>query len=258
MGDYERYGPPDVLLDRGEYKAGTYAPFSIIRSDGARILRGRRQLLEVGIGGNVADVPLSLVQCTTEDDKAITLGLHLETGEEPIGLGGQGSPVMARVQWGTEGGDNSVEVDLLQGTSFNLGCSYLRVVAFIDLGFDPPITGPASRTVSANVFVGGISSGAPPQRSFSRFAIAAAGFVDIAIPKYAANFDVCRTPFAGSYRIEQRDQLGAATIICQTDVGGGVDLPRKMSLTQLTRAVRFINTSGAVMDLASIIFGLNL
>ena len=266
MGDklYEDlYGPPDVPSEPGKYKAGSYAPLAILRSDGARILRGRRQLLFDPSTVEVGGAQLDLIQCTTGNDRAVTLGIHLEASQDDTNLlAGQAAPVVAQVQWGTEGGDNSAEVDILQGTSFNLGCSYLRIFATIDKQFgNPPVTGPQSRTVSANVYLGAISSGISPQRSFQRLAIAAAAFADFTVPKYATNLDVCRAPVPPSvvlesYRVEQRSFGGF--ILCQHDVAAGADLARKISLVQGTRIIRFINTGAAAVGAMAVIFGLNL
>lgn len=230
-----------------------YAPLSIISSKSPRVLRGRNQFIRdtTVVGAKV----IGLIQCITGDSYAVTLGLHFEASQDDtLVISGQGAPVVAFLEWGTEGGQNSAEIDILQGTSLSLGCSYLKVSARVDT--QQRLSAPQSRTVSSSVFLGGVSTSLPPQRSELILGLGVGVTIDIFLPKYAHNIRVCRTPFTSAYRIEQRSIGGF--LLCQTDVLTLTDLPAPIPITQVTRIIRIENIGAVIIDSMSVIFGLNL
>jgi hypothetical protein len=223
-----------------------------------------RSFLEGGAIGGMADVLLdslgpTVVNLFGPDGQAEMINVALGFGDVPfetenlVGVPvGTGS--FALVEWGVQSFVTAAEVDFNRGCAFSVAASYLRVtvsrrgtkigLATVRIGAFAsrlPMSGP--RPTRTRTFTAG--NGAP---------IAAAAAVVMAIPKYAVDVQVIRTPASNIVRLDWASVPGGA-------VGQNRDaanVQNRYIAPNLANALTITNEGAVDITSMSVVFGLSL
>ena len=182
----------------------------------------------------------------------VTLTMAPQPGAVPFVPGVNGLfDVTGLIEWGAGGVQASAEIDWLQGTTFSLACSYLRISAFGGTqapGVQPPVVGAfvGYETVNTN-------RGRTPQFTDIGGVAFPATFVELR-PNFAQNVRVYRNAQPGAsstpIRVEYLDQLFAVRYI--EDYGLGVNMQRPTDLSNDIRAIRIGATVPSILTAYSV------
>jgi hypothetical protein len=225
---------------------------------------GRRGLLDQLSAGNVGrsvDVkpsfsleadPTPIVGLDGDDEtaRAVTVTMSVPLFPASGVAGGGGHIVQGVVKWGIGGVQTEARFDVINGTTFSVLATWLRVLA---VNFASPVLG---RTIKVGAFVGYFPkpySPGPQLTLLTSTALADGASEIFQIPAYAFDLSIITSP-QGAYTIEYLLADGVTVIGTLLIAAQGFRLP----IPGNAQFVRITNTSGGVMAFRQLIFRLAL
>lgn len=189
----------------------------------------------------------TIIQAETKDPLGYELGVCLHN---PDVFGTKGFAALAIVQWGNGGANAIACLDYVNGMSFTLNASFIRICG-IAIGLMP-----AGARVGAHIARGAL--GAPihhPQRTlFNSTDVAPAGTSDFLIPPFAKRYRIVVEP-GTAFQCDHLDSAGGSNSSFQVGANSQMDWE---SLQVFDTTIRVTNIGAANIRTSQAIFELSI